>query len=49
MNPGNVITVPLARNVVSAPSAVVAPSSIETVWPAASFICEAIVRLKIRS
>ncbi len=49
MKPGNVITVPLARKVVCVPSTVVAPSSIETVWPAASFICEAIVRLKIRS
>ena len=46
---GKEITVPLARNVASVPSSVVAPSSIEAVCPAASFICEAIVRLKIRS
>ncbi len=43
------MTVPLARNVAATPAAVVAPSSIETVWPLASFICEATVRLKIRS
>ena len=49
MKPGNVITVPLARNVAAVSSALVAPSSMETVCPAASFICEAIVRLKMRS
>ena len=43
------MTVPLARNVAARPSVAVPPRSIETVWPLASFICEATVRLKIRS
>ena len=43
------ITVPEAPNVAVVPASVAPSSWIETVWPVASFICEATVRLKIRS
>jgi hypothetical protein len=44
-----VITRPEAPNTTSSPVAAAPPSRIETLWPVASFICEATVRIQISS
>ena len=43
------MTVPDAPNSVSSPADEVPAMRSDTVWPAASFICEAIVRIQISS